>query len=254
MTVAGAPIVQYWHDEDIPAQITPLLATFDEHNPDMPHLVFNERSATEFIAERYGARHAEAFQVCGVPAMQADYLRYCAVHSLGGIYADANFVTERALQPLLETEGYLFAQPPLGPVLNGFFAFRSPGHPLLEMAIEAATRNIETRISESVALTTGPVIFSGLIQLLRGGSPEDLREVAGQRIRPFLDSCWEALIDSLRDVINDRGRSEDVLEGVRISTRAEMQTWVWKPPIRHKGHWAHWKGTIFRPAESRTWP
>jgi len=245
-------IVHYWNREEIPDHISGCLATFREHNPEMTQLVFNERTAEELIAEHYGGRHLEAFRACAVPAMQADYFRYCAVHALGGVYTDANAACLLPLEPLLKGEGCLFGDAPR--VLNNFFAFRSPGHPFLALAVEVATTNIENRISENVALTTGPIIFSGLVGLHRDGSLDAIRESAG-RWRPLLDSCLEPLLDSFEKAIEAKGPLDGALEGVHLSTRAEMLTRVHKPEYRYETpepHWAHRKGSIYRSREGQT--
>ncbi|MEX2081371.1 MAG: glycosyltransferase [Dehalococcoidia bacterium] len=248
-------IIQYWHREKPPEQIVELMATFRARNPGMRHLVFDESGAAGFIEERYGARHAAVFRSCAVPAMQADFFRFCAVHALGGIYADANFACRRDLRPLLEPVGQLFARPPLGPVLNGVFAFRSPEHPLLGICIEVATRNIELRISEVIGLIGGTAILTGLTHLHRGGRLEDLRELPRPRWRAEFDACLDQLNESVRGAIDEHGPLEKAFAGVRISERSEMLTFVKKPKLRFEnpdGHWAHWQGAAFRePGEAR---
>lgn len=252
--VARLPIIQYWHSAEVPDYIAALIATFRERNPSMRHLVFSERTADSFIAERHGERHVRAFRACAVPAMQADYLRYCAVYTYGGIYADVDFGCIRTLHPLLDLEGHLFQEPAEGPALNGLFAFRSPGHPLLAMAIEIATRNIEARISESITLTTGPGIFTGLAQLHRNSSLEALRDSVGPNWKPRVEACWEPLADSFTKAIDKHGPLAKAFEGVRISTRTEMLTWVERNgtelPYKQSGlHWVNWQErgeTIFR--------
>jgi hypothetical protein len=246
------PLIQYWHDEDIPPYIAELMATLRRGNPELRPLAFNERSAARFIAERLGARQAKAFETCAVPAMQADYFRYCAVHALGGIYVDANCAAQRDLRPLLDGAGRLFEVPPNGPVLNGLFAFRSPGHPLLEMTIEVATQNVEKQLSRAVGLTTGPAIFTGLVQAARG-LPFDRQLVsAGPRMKPYVDLCWEGLIESLSSAIEQYGSAEGILDGVVISPFAEMKSFVNKPDLQGKRkasrmrHWSHWEGPVFR--------
>lgn len=104
------PIIQYWDSGSPPEEVAELIETFREHNPDTPHLVFSESEAERFIAEHFGPREVEAFRACALPAMQADYLRYCAVFALGGIYADADCECHRALQPLVDRSegGHLF--------------------------------------------------------------------------------------------------------------------------------------------------
>lgn len=234
------PLIQYWDDPAMPDYIADLVATFDGRNPDMRHLLFNERTAGDFIAEHFGERHLAAFRACAVPAMQADYFRYCAVYKLGGLYADADFLCLRPLRGLLEDgNGHLFEHPN-GPVLNGLFAFRSPGHSLLAMAIEVATGNIECRSYASVAMATGPAIFSGLLRLYEAGSLEALRALA---------PGWEAA--SLDKAVEEHGPISRAFEGVRVAGRAEMLTWVQIPAAElayksEPSYWANHRGSIYR--------
>ena len=178
--------------------------------------------------------------------MQADYFRCCGVYALGGLYADANTACTGPLRPWLEVDGQLFGDSPR--VGNVAFAFRSAGHPFLALAIEVATTNIERRVSENVAVVTGPMVFSGLVQLHLNGSMEAIRETAG-KWKPLLDSCWGPLVDSFERAIDERGPLADALQGVRLSPRAEMLALLDKPEYRYKTaepHWAHWKGSIYR--------
>jgi mannosyltransferase OCH1-like enzyme len=161
--VAPLPIVQYWHGSEPPTEVTELIASFRTHNPELPHLLFDRAGAEEFIAERFSERELGAFRTCAVPAMQADYFRYCAVLALGGIYADVGFRCLRPLQGLVKesADAQLFKRP-RGHLINGLFIFKLPGHPLLRLALDIATTNIEQRIMEQVWAVTGPGIFTGL--------------------------------------------------------------------------------------------
>lgn len=247
------PLIQYWHSQNPPGYIADLLTGFRTHNPDRPQLVFNERTAERFIVERFGERHANAFRACAVPAMQADYFRYCAVHALGGIYVDVDFVCQRPLDPLLEADGQLFAQTN-GYIYNGFFAFGTRGHPFLETALEIATSNVERRISESIALTTGQAIFSVLVQLNQGASLAVIRESVPPNWRAIVEQCWGDFSEAVARALDAQPAISDPFAGIHISTNAEMQTWVKWPeselPYRLGDlHWANWRKqgrTIFR--------
>lgn len=259
MPAAGGTIVQYWHSENPPPYIVERVTGFRECDREMAHRLFSEATAAELIAERFGDRHAEAFAACAIPAMQADYFRYCAVHALGGVYVDADYRFKRSLRGLLDSEGRIFERPPSGPVLNGLFAFRSPGHPFLAMAIEVATFNIENRICDSVPLMTGPAIFTALLHLLRGGRLESLRESAGPRVRPHLETCWDPLCESFTRAVAKHSAGAEPLAGVRVCSRTEMLTWVQRPetelPYKHgDDYWGNWQGTIFRPTASEGQP
>jgi hypothetical protein len=251
-------IIQYWDSEEIPDYIAELLASFGAANPGMRHLVFDRRSAEELIGERFGKRQAEAFHACAVPAMQADYFRYCAVHALGGVYADADF---RCLAPLRELlggtqSGTLFGRPELPPrwrnprfewrerigpyrvVMNSFFAFPSPAHPLLELAIEIATANVEGRIAEDVALVTGPAIFTSLYLLRQTGSFDEFARYAEGGV-------LEASARLLCETVGDFERVGRAFAGVSIPPETATHNWVGSPEVSlpYKDTGAHWMNT-----------
>lgn len=256
-------LVQYWHSEKAPEEIATLIASFPAVNADMRHRVFCEKSAEKFIAEHFSSREVDAFRACGVPAMQADYLRYCAVLRLGGIYADADLLCAAPLSTLLSPgeTGVLFGWPKLpekwqtplfewgervGPyraVLNSLFAFEAAGHPLLELSVEIATANIENRIAEDVAVTTGPGIFTSLYLLRELGSFDDFISYAkGGVLEISAPLCCE--------VIGTYERVERAFEGVRIPPMAESHAWAYTPypPPSYKSteHWSDVTTSIFR--------
>jgi hypothetical protein len=258
------PIIQYWHSNPPPEQITELLATFRAKNPGMSHRVVDEFGAESFIADHYGRPEVDAFRACGLPAMQADYLRYCAVLAFGGIYADADYECLRSLRPLVDgcEGGQIFFNHTtriLQQVVNGFFVFPAPGHPLLRLALEVATANIEMRIAEriwtdgdpvhqAVGFTTGPGIFSFLYFLRVLGSFEALiDEWSGRKLEPF------AL--TMRDAVGDYERIVEAFDGVRISPYDEMMCWVGLPSRRpaYKDTESFWMNTrmpIFRQSDA----
>jgi mannosyltransferase OCH1-like enzyme len=143
---ARLPLIQYWHSDAMPDRIAGLIESFRRLNPDLRHLVFNERSAAAFIGEHYDSRQLRAFRSCAVPAMQADYLRCCAALALGGVYCDAYWQCIARMQPLIPPpgNGRLF-QAEKGNIISGIFAFGAPGHAFLELVLEIA--NCEHRAS-----------------------------------------------------------------------------------------------------------
>jgi hypothetical protein len=267
------PIVQYWDVGEPPGYVVDLLATFRARNPDMQHQLFDERQAEEFISERFGERELAAFRSCAVPAMRADYFRYCAVLAQGGIYADASFCCVSPLGPLLggPDRGVLFRNASPGFVLNGFFGFAAPGHPLLRLALDLATASIERRAAELVQMVTGPGVFTGLWVLHRLGSTESLhREASAHGLEcladPFRREAMalaptaagrkgvERMVEPLFDTVADLARVEAAFEGVRVAPYEAMAELVAAPerPLPHKDdgtYWINWQRqgrTIFR--------
>ncbi|HET8863126.1 MAG TPA: glycosyltransferase [Solirubrobacterales bacterium] len=255
--VEAPPIVQYWHDAEIPADVEELFAAIREHNPDMRHMVFDEESAAALIEEHLGAREASAFRSCAVPAMQADYFRLCAVYILGGIYCDADSRCSGSLAPLLAAEGTLFENGRIpGLITNHIFAFRRPGHPLLRLAIDIATTGIEQRSSESVSFVTGPAVLTQITTTWRLGSFEACVERMGKRLgvgRASLGDqrLWKEWVSAMRPLLGDRSRVADAFAGVRVvpyETVAEIVcTGIAQLAYKQTGvHHTNWEGSIYR--------
>ncbi len=165
------PLIQYWHESQPPAYIAELLETFAAHNPEMEHMVFDRAAAEDLIEAHRGERGVAAFRACAIPTMQADYFRYCAGHALGGICVDADCRCLHGLLPWVDgpAAGILFRATDLV-LANGLFAFRSPGHPLLELAMEIATESIERRFESKPTIVTGPGVLTSLHCIALAGS------------------------------------------------------------------------------------
>jgi glycosyl transferase-like sugar-binding protein len=255
-------LVQFWHEEPVPDDVAETLASFGKHNPGMEQLVFDEAAAGTFIAEHRGPRAAAAFGTCAVPAMQADYFRYCAVHALGGVYADANFHCLGSLEGLTEggAGGTLFGREdplpsrlaaafnwpyPVGPfraVPNGLFGFRAPGHPLLELAIDAATANVEARLGEGsvgVWLTTGPGIFTSAYLLRELGSFDAFTRYArGTVLEPVAPLFCE--------VVGTYSRIAGAWDDVEIRPLGQSEALVTKEGRPGISSWRGLEGSLFR--------
>jgi mannosyltransferase OCH1-like enzyme len=241
-------IFQYWHSSSVPADVRELIATFQSRNAEMRHRLLCESSAEELIAERFTSRELAAFRSCAVPAMQADYFRCCAVFACGGIYADASLECRRPLRQLLDdvAGGLLIRLPGEGVIYNGFLAFATPGHPLLRLALDIATANIERRVANAVNLVTGPWVFTCLDKLHQAGS---------------LTTKWapnptvERVADVMLEEIGRYDRVEKAFEGVSVRPAEKLRKWADFPSVlpayKTSGatRWAEWpkrNGSIFR--------
>jgi hypothetical protein len=262
-TTGELPIIQYWHSERPPERIRAGLTSFAEINPALRHLVFDESTADAFIAEHLSAREAAAFRACAVPAMQADYFRYCAVLVLGGLYADADLRCVADVRPLIQRAGgtlfarekpseraaallrYPYRVGPYCDVDNSPFAFRDPGHPLLELAVEIATANIENRVADGIQgvwLTAGQGVFTSMYLLDRLGSVDAFLDyVDGTALEPSAGLFCE--------VVGGHPTVADALTGVDIRLRQERDAWVSPlsgPKPGEQPHWIAFEGSIFR--------
>lgn len=94
----GTPIpktlVQFWHDaHDVPTDVRRCMESWEPlRRAGFVVRTFDDDTAAEYIAARYGPREREAFSRCNHPAMRSDYFRLCYMLAEGGLYVDADDV------------------------------------------------------------------------------------------------------------------------------------------------------------------
>lgn len=241
-----ADIVQYWHSASVPCEVAALTDTFRRCNPGLRHRVFDK--AERFIVQHLTPREATAFRACAVPAMQADYFRYCAILVLAGIWSDVGLRCLGSLNALTEatTQGMLFRPIAGRPLGNSFFIFKRRNHPLLQLTLEIATTNIERRADRRVNVVTGPWIFSVLNFLHTNGSLEPAILVPKSHPQ-------RAAIENLLTVVGDYGVLSNAFAGVQVVDLNDADNLV-TPPTTHLQYkyratrWTSWprrRGDIF---------
>jgi len=152
-------LFQFWNMPDPPAEVAALMQGW-RAEPGFAYRRFDAPGAEAYIAERIGAKAVAAYRQCGVPAMQADFFRYCALFSEGGVYIDAD--TERGgdLAAMIAGTGRGLLMNRQKKIANDFLFVRAAGDPLFEKVIAQAIENIENRVSNNVWLVTGPGIMT----------------------------------------------------------------------------------------------
>ena len=176
-------LVRFWHDpHDVPPDVRRCLESWDElRDEGFSFRMFNDTSATTYIAERYGPREHAAFERCRHPAMRSDYLRLCFVLSEGGLYVDADDVLLGGGWKDVFRDGTLKVQPLCYDVNAGgmlsaselrrtdlptddriFYVNNNPiaapaGHPVLRRALARATDALlGDEPAPEIQSTTGP--------------------------------------------------------------------------------------------------
>lgn len=182
-------IVQFWHHlAQLPTDVEECIQTWAVWKAaGFEHRLFDERTSAAFIGDYLGARHRSAFKRCYHPAMQADYFRLCYVLTEGGIYVDADDVcVSTNIEPLLQ-DGRLKLQPlcydkaaggmvkpgaflPVGAYEPNWIVYFNnnplitrPKHPVIEHALEQATRYLELAGEDElleIQGATGPGLIS----------------------------------------------------------------------------------------------
>lgn len=189
-TLIPKTLIRYWHDPcDLPDDVCACLNSWDRLEEEGFELrMFDDISATAYIAEAYSAREREAFARCRHPAMRADYLRMCFVLAEGGLYVDADDVLLGEDWRYIFRDGGLKVQPLCYDVSSSsmvpaveiwrtdlptdgriFYVNNDPiaapaDHPVLRRALTRATDKLlgEDRFPE-IQSTTGPGNFTAAL-------------------------------------------------------------------------------------------
>lgn len=143
----------------MPNEIDELMCTWRSAS-DFNHRLYDVEMAKSYIEKNIGARAHAAFLQCAVPAMQADFFRYCALYHEGGVYVDADTESSGDLSSLIAKEDRGLLMRRQTRIANDFLFFRHPNDPVLKQVIEQAILNIRGRISNNVWLVTGPGIMT----------------------------------------------------------------------------------------------
>lgn len=203
---ASKNLVQYWNDsEAIPADVAKCLESWSSVNEfGVERLLFDDRSARAFIAQHFSQRYLSAFDLCGHPAMRADYFRLCFLSQYGGLYVDADneFIganvlslwesPELKVQPLCYrissdsmTNPFNSAANPNEDLIfyvNNDPIFAPAAHPVVTAALDQATHRLleSDGASKDIQSLTGPgnlteTLVRHAISLERAGKPPDFR-------------------------------------------------------------------------------
>lgn len=235
-------IFQYWDTGDPPREVAAWIDGFRTMNPGMRHRLFDQASASRFIAKRHGARFQRAFETCAVPSMQADYFRMCAVLARGGAYVDADLQCLAPLDDLFERAPAAMMFLWGSAMTHSVMMFRSPGDPLLRACLKLATENIEARRFGSAYLSTGPAVPNALRAALE---PDWYSDV--QRRWPGM----RELVALARDSLTEPAKVAASIKSLTLVHFLAAERWIGTsaPAYKDTGvHWLNWTGPIYREA------
>jgi hypothetical protein len=225
-------LVRFWHEpDDVPTDVRACLDSWDVLREEGFALrMYGDKSAGQYIAERYGRRERAAFALCRHPAMRSDYFRMCFVLAEGGLYVDADDVLRGGawrdvcrgsalqVQPLcydVPGGGMLpasdISRPDLPTAGRIFYVNNNPlaapaGHPVLKRALARATSRLLGGGSRpEIQSTTGPGNLSAALaaharEALMVGVDPNVKLLMGWE--EIAEPCWT--LDYRRDARNWR--------------------------------------------------
>jgi hypothetical protein len=178
-------IIQFWDDANsIPRDVRKCMDSWKLLKKNgYTYILFNEKSAREYISSELDKKHLLAFDNCYHPAMKSDYFRLCYINCSGGMYVDADDVhtglnidnlftnSKLKLQPLcydIETDQMVGPQSFINNnIINDKWIYYFNNNPLISVnhnpivryALERATNillNIDHSNLPEIQSTAGP--------------------------------------------------------------------------------------------------
>lgn len=154
------PIVQFWMQGSPPSPIHEFIEAWHDSFR-VRHFLFDDEMAIDFIKKNFDAEILTAYESCNIPAMRADYFRYCYLYVNGGVYVDADVELKNGeFFDEASCRGLLFIRN--GNIANDFMVVTQAEDPLIQRILEAATSNISSRAGTNVWAVTGPGIATHL--------------------------------------------------------------------------------------------
>jgi tetratricopeptide (TPR) repeat protein len=174
----GAPIpqrvVQYWNHPEPPEEIKTIMHSW-QSAPGWDYLLQNKRGARRWLRERFGLRHAQAFQRARHVAEESDFLRLCLLLDGGGIYADADdYLTAEPQKLMAHGSGLVVFVEPYGAIMNNVIC-ASPGHPAIAYAVRMAMAALLRGDNDNTWGKTGPGLLTRAVGLHFARNPEQAR-------------------------------------------------------------------------------
>ena len=159
-------IMQFWHSADLPADIAPLVANWQQQHPNFNHQLFNDDTARSYLSEHFPVAYLEAFNECAIPAMRCDFFRYAFIFNEGGIYVDAGIDCLKPLPDWLDfSQQLIMLKKPKGGgrITNSFIAAKAHSG-FIQAVLTQSLSNIQNQISNNVWLVTGPGVINTLFK------------------------------------------------------------------------------------------
>ncbi len=178
-------IFQFWNTKKVPGEVERMMRSWRNH-PNYRLQLYSYPKAKAFIKRNFDEQVFDAFCQCRLPAMQADFFRYCALYQYGGMYVDADIKLGDGkfddLNELIQSSENGLIMTREKAIANDVIFIRKPKSPLIKYVIEKVISNIENKVANNVWQVTGPGIMS---TLYKDGSPKEKALFEPHRVESY---------------------------------------------------------------------
>ncbi|MHB8522435.1 MAG: glycosyltransferase family 32 protein [Limisphaerales bacterium] len=182
-------IHQVWVGGELPEKYKRWSQTFQSLLPDWQYRLWGNEDCLELVRRSF-PNHLETYVNLKVPAQKADVIRYMALCTFGGLYADIDCECKRPLDFIAADDEFIVSlelktssrkvmelyPSDLAEVYCQWAFLSRPQHPVLTSLIDELPRASHTKFSDNPMLDfvkrTGPHLFTGVLKdyLSRGGT------------------------------------------------------------------------------------
>jgi hypothetical protein len=249
-------IFQYWDQEAVPDDVMVWINGFKIANPEFSHRLLDRAAAIAFIEAHYTPRERAAFELCGPPAMQADYLRLCLMYAVGGIYVDADQSPQERLSLLVDKADVGLMCKWYTPItncpilINGVMILKNSGNLYVKACLELATELILGRRFNDILMSSGPGLLNAVWRAFDEGIDADLDVSMPEN---WQASGWDELMFLARQHIVPTPELRGDFHALTFISSDEFFNWFGLTNPRYKAgtrHWVNWHGSIYNTESS----
>lgn len=163
---------QTWKTSDIPDEWQACVQSWRSHHPHWQFILWTDASSRQFINDHY-PEFLACYDGYSYNIQRADVIRYCVLHTYGGVYADLDMECLQPIEPLLAKHTFVVGyEPPLqtqdmqeASVIGNAFIASVPGHRLLSAVLRSLmTTDPRITVHREVLTTTGPLMLSRVVR------------------------------------------------------------------------------------------
>lgn len=152
-------IHQIWVGGPVPSHLARMAEKWLKVNPGWNYKLWGDDDFGWLRNQDLFDRAAEFAKPDGVGQMKSDIARYEILHRFGGLYMDMDMEPKKALDPLMDVEGFAAFEEDGQWVANAVIG-AVPGHPFLETMIRSIIDTAKANKGKAVTWMTGPRVFT----------------------------------------------------------------------------------------------
>jgi tetratricopeptide (TPR) repeat protein len=153
-------IIQYWDKPIPPQEISDLMRSWRDMNPQFGYLLFDDAAVLDLLRVKHSPEVVRAFVRAREPAQRADIFRLAYLATEGGYYADADDLCHANINAFVPPGATFVTYLEDYGTLGNNFIGAVPGHPVITLALRRAVESLNRGDNDLLWLGTGPALLT----------------------------------------------------------------------------------------------